>query len=117
MPLCGIVVGLSAPLLPVLAERLDRLREILRTREHRPEEIAETSEARGHVLDREVRRAQVALELVPGERRRDRGAAHRTHDVRRHDGLALPVLAEVDVDLAAALRERALDRRDLGEVA
>ena len=113
----GGVRGRTATALPVRLERADRPRQVLRLGQHRAEELAQTLETLGHVLQREVRGVQVALELVPRERRRDRRAAHRAHDVRRHHRLALAVLSEVDVDLAAALGQRAFDRRDLGQVA
>src|SRR5712691_10057085 len=54
--------------------------------------------------DRKRLRIERIVHLVPDERHRNRRARERAHAERRNDGLTVPVLQVIEIDLVATLR-------------
>src|SRR6185436_10993573 len=78
-------------------DRSDRLGHVDALPQHRPEGILHLFESLGDRPDREVRRVEPRVHLVPPKRTRGGSAGERPHRIRRHDRVAMSVLAEVDV--------------------
>src|SRR5918996_4656262 len=85
------------------SERTARRRERLRLLEHGREEVAVAFYASEGLPHPEAARRDLLGQLLPAERRRDRGARLRAHRVDARDRLPPPVLAGVEED-AAPLR-------------
>src|SRR5204863_7892032 len=70
-------------------------------REQRRPQVPTSLDARGHIVDAEVVDREAALDLGPGDRRRDGGARRRAHRVDRSDRPAPRVLVVVDQHVPA----------------
>src|SRR2546422_847014 len=81
-------------------------------REQRRPQVPAPPHARRHVVDAEVVDGEAALDLRPGDRRRDGGARRRAHRVDRSERPAPRVLVVVDQDVPARAPRHAVLRRD-----